>query len=181
MKRVTNFTDKTGSRPILSCVNFNSDGSIIATNSHILIKLSDYHTNKNSFCFNPQTLEQYDQNYPNINNLISNDSLDNFKISYNEYSQILHFIKSTPKKEIVKLSVEKNILSLTNSLTSFNIDLPSISNKIEIHLDVKLFKIVMEAIVDLTSEINVNFNGSNKALIFNNENLTILLQPMRIS
>lgn len=106
MKHLKRAISKYESRPVLQCAHYGTDGSIVVTDSHRLIKIDNFHTHEESFNLNLLTMELNGDNYPDTNNIIPK-------------------IEDMPTKLTVSLgALKRALLSLkTNTGDFINIDM----------------------------------------------------------
>lgn len=102
-------------RPILQCVHYDADGSLVATDSHRLLCIKDFHDHKETFNQDIKTLEIKHDNYPDVSRLIPDKKIANLKIKVS-LSVLLRVAKSlkTQTSEVIKLEIKQNEIILTN-------------------------------------------------------------------
>ena len=70
MKHLKKAISHTGSRPMLECAHYDTDGSITVTDSHRLIRIENFHKNEEGFNLNLLTMELDEGSYPETSRLI---------------------------------------------------------------------------------------------------------------
>jgi len=115
------------SRPVLQCVNYNKDGAIYATDSHVAIKISDFHNNEGSFNFNLLTMEINDLTYPEVErNFEMTDIKAEINVDIDLLTKALKpFLISTIHTNCVDLIIKENLLVIkSKNLGGFKIEVP---------------------------------------------------------
>ena len=108
--------DNTGNRPVLGCINFSKDGNMVATNSHVLLKIEGTHKpTKHDLLFNlSQGVPMGDVNYPNTDRVIPDNSENTVTIKSDSFPVLILWLKALGKKELVSISMnDKNELVFT--------------------------------------------------------------------
>lgn len=89
------FVAKTETRPILNYVNHGVDGSIIATDSHRILRVNGIHGFKENYLVNPKTFNMAKGQYPDVEKLFNKDDyILNFSLNKDQIKMWLQMFKS---------------------------------------------------------------------------------------
>lgn len=116
-------------RPLLQCVNYNENGSIYATDSHVAIRISDFHEHEKEFNLNLFTMEIKEGFYP-ASNLDKNLEITKLSAEINVDINLLvkalkPFIDKTSFTNCVDLIIKEKLLVIkSNRLGEFKIEVP---------------------------------------------------------
>lgn len=137
-RALKNAASQSSTRPILQCVHYDPDGSITATDSHIMLRLDSMHSLKQPFNLNLQTFKEIDEAYPDTLHLITDkkENPTSFQIDLKNIVAALSFLKAL-KDEVITLEPlaknQKGIILKTKTqsyllpVEEFNGDLKKIS------------------------------------------------------
>lgn len=67
MKKVVSHFE---ARPVLQCVNYNKNGNLYATDSHVAVRVNGFHDGQNEFSFNMFSMKVTDATYPDVERLM---------------------------------------------------------------------------------------------------------------
>jgi DNA polymerase III sliding clamp (beta) subunit (PCNA family) len=101
-----NVINKRADRPMLNCLHFDQDGSITATDSHVLLRLSNTHNLKTNFNLNLLSFTQDVGAYPETSKLIPDTYESAFTLNQKDIDEILTFLKPLKGDNRVKLVIE---------------------------------------------------------------------------
>lgn len=136
-KTVSNYD----SRPILKCVNYNKNGNLYATDSHVGLKVEDFHELKEDLNIDVFTMKINDSKFPEIENLFSIDK-PTAELTVNIQmliKAIKPFVEKAFPDEVVTLKTENKEL-IISSRSSFlkdlktNVAINDIEGDVEISL-----------------------------------------------
>lgn len=180
MKYVTDFTHKKVTRPVLEGIFFSKTGEVMATNSHIAIKVSDINTSKVEMILHPKTLEQLEGQYPNLSRLFPEKSGNtNFKVKQELLPQLITYFKANKDRQVdIVVSAEELIMEVDKVKTSIPIELSG--EQLVIHVNASYLLIVFEMFKSETNQdLTVSMYGSVKPFTVQAENITTLITPIR--
>lgn len=114
-KHLKKTASKSLSRPVLRCVHYSNDGSIVVTDSHRLLKINNFHEHQESFSMDLWTMELSTKNYPDTNRLLPKreDASTTVKISLSALLRATTALKVS-SDEIVVLEVKDKIITIKN-------------------------------------------------------------------
>lgn len=182
MKYVTDFTSKTGSRPVLEGIFFSETGEVMATDSHIAVKVSDINKSKVNMVLNPKTLEQIEGQYPNLSRLFPDKTGDSeFKVSQELLPQLITYFKANKGKQVdIDVKKEELVMDADNVKTSIPINLTG--DELTIHANVTYLLTVFEMFKSETKQdLNVNMYGHLRPFTVAADNITTLITPIRVN
>lgn len=70
-KAVSNFD----SRPALKCVQYNKNGNLYATDSHVAVRINNFHDGSNEFTLDISTMEIGQHSYPDVERLMKVENI----------------------------------------------------------------------------------------------------------
>lgn len=182
-KHLINFTDKKASRPVLSAINFNSDGNLYATNSHIAIKVVGHNSSKVNMSLNPNNLKQLETEYPNVNRLfpdIENCSTK-FSLKHSELTGLINFLK-VHKKEVLKLTADENEHELQFELSGmeYKVDADVYGEGIQLYMSAEYLLINLQTFeTEVNSDVLVGIMSAVKPIIMKSAHIETLITPIR--
>ncbi len=106
-------------RPILKCVHFDKDGSISVTDSHRLLRISDFHSHKEEFNQDLSTMMLLDGNYPDTSRLIPKKFSTEITISLSVLIRIMKAL-GTSSEECVHWKLLEHKIIFSNQSDKFN-------------------------------------------------------------
>lgn len=106
-------------RPILKCVHFDKDGSISVTDSHRLLRISDFHSHKEEFNQDLSTMMLLDGNYPDTSRLIPKKFSTEITISLSVLIRIMKAL-GTSSEECVHWKLLEHKIIFNNQSDKFN-------------------------------------------------------------
>lgn len=111
------------SRPLLQCINYNKNGSIYATDSHTVIKVSDFHQLENDLNINLYTMEVVDGYFPEMERFINMPNVTTeINIDINMFTKA---IKAFPSGFVVTLVIKDKTLTMkSQGFDGFKIEVP---------------------------------------------------------
>lgn len=101
------------SRPILNCVHYDEDKSIIVTDAHRLLKINEFHKNKNGFNQDMKTMKIVEDKYPETERLIPKEFRTEITISLAVLIRIMKAL-GTSNWEGVKWSLGEDKIIFAN-------------------------------------------------------------------
>lgn len=182
--------DTTGNRPVLSCINFDKDGSMVATNSHVLLKIEGTHQpTERDLLFNPvQGVPMEGVNYPNVDRIIPDNSTNTVTISSDSFPALVVWLKALGKKELVNISAsDKNELVFTsdsNPAINYSVDYDSnYTGKLDtlnISVNASYLLTGLQLYKDVNADcVTFGFSGNVRPLTMVCDQFTYLIAPIR--
>lgn len=110
LKRAASSLD---SRPILKAVHYDVDGSISVTDSHRLLRISDFHSHKEEFNQDLSTMMLLDGNYPDTSRLIPKKFSTEITISLSVLIRIMKAL-GTSSTECVRWELLEHKIVFSN-------------------------------------------------------------------
>ncbi|WP_414838898.1 hypothetical protein [Carnobacterium sp. TMP28] len=114
-------------RPLLQCVNYNKNGSFYATDSHVLVKVADFHEHSTEFNLNLSTMEVNENFYPDWERLVTfKDITTEIAVDIDLLTKALKtFNDKSLLNNVIDMDIKDKIMSLTSqSLPDFKIEIP---------------------------------------------------------
>lgn len=176
------------SREVLTGFHYRSDGSVEATNSHILMRLLHMTSGGIDLVINPQTLETIPRTYPDTDRLIPKQHRTTFKLSGNQCQDLFDYTKQFKQNkgaEALEMKYDENGLKLRagNGLKLVIEDIALNGDPGQILVQARYLKIVTDFLRDnIPDNLTVTWKlGSplHPILISNDVSFEILLTPMR--
>lgn len=181
-------------RPLLQCLHFDKDGSAVATDSHVLLRIDDFHQLSQPLNLNLKTFIAEDGDYPEIKRLIPESFDFELRVDSDELADALPVItgmtKTRDKQALATLrwDVENRKLMITSGQVSLNI--PAIQtddSSYDTDTDVLATinpKYLAQAIEFYTQvaevpEVIFGFNGALRPIVINYQTATYLVTPVR--
>lgn len=189
-KVVSNFD----SRPLLQCVQYHKDGSLYATDSHVAVRVSDFHDGQNEFLLKLQTMEIIDAtHYPDVGRLIKVETINcEVEVHIGLFIKAIKpFIDKNSFVSSVKMTIKDKILTLTSGDSGdFKVELPleDVEGEIEISANpeyvLQALEFMRDAALGMPSEkkkstVNVKFGSPIRPFWFSLENYDYLVTPVR--
>ncbi|MBO1097309.1 hypothetical protein FQS90_12345 [Enterococcus casseliflavus] len=104
------------SRPALQCVQYHEDGSLRATDSHVMLRINDFHTIEQTLIQNVRTLEFKDLKYPDTDShFVKKNNPNKLRISLSVFKRILTALKEGSFSNIVTLHLNPEKVEITNN------------------------------------------------------------------
>ena len=124
LRDLKDFIDKKGNKPILSCVHFSKDGSITATDSHVLVTIRDYHKLTEDFNLNLVYFNQDTDTYPDTEHLLQlNPGTVEYTIKGGTINSVVTWLKNHKKYNThIKITMVDNKLVLSTDNDSIMLD-----------------------------------------------------------
>ena len=182
IKHFTNITPKkVGARPLLNCINFNSDKKMITvTDSHRLLAVYDDSVTT-SFNLNPNTLELNNDKYFQIDRLIPEKQALN--VSKTAFTKTQIPVLRALKETIIKHSFDQNTWTVTaDNLTIMQIELHDNNNEPQdIYMNAKYFLHFLDFAVNAvqTDTIYVSYSNPIRPVCFSSNEFDYLITPIR--
>ena len=182
LKHFTNITPKKESaRPLLQCINFDSDKKrITTTDSHRLLTVYDDSVTQ-SFNLNPNTLELNDAEYFQIDRLIPEKQAVN--VSRSAFTKTHIPVLRALKEDIIKHSFDQNTWTVSaDNLTIMRIELNDNNNDPqEIYMNAKYFLHFLDFAVNAaqTDKIHVSYSSPIRPVCFSSNEFDYLITPVR--
>ena len=187
--------DNTGNRPVLSCINFSKDGNMVATNSHVLLKIEGTHQpTDHDLLFNLfQGVPMGDVNYPDTDRVIPDNNKNTVTIQSDSFPALILWLKALGKKELVNISVSANgdlvFTSDSNPAIKFVIDSNGYNtgnlDQLNILINANYLLIGLQLYRDINAEyILMGFSDSLETINLRpitlvSEQFTYLITPLR--
>lgn len=186
---------KDDARTALQCLHFDKDGSVVATDSHVLLRIEEFHNLNQSLNLNLKTFLENDlDHYPETKRLIPESFDFELRVDSDELADALPVItgmtKTRDKQALATLSwdVEDRKLMITSGQVSLNI--PAIQtddSSYDTDTDVLATvnpKYLAQAIEFYTQvaevpEVTFGFNGALRPIALTYETATYLITPVR--
>lgn len=98
---------KANGRESLRYVHYDKDSSINATDSHVLLRIDNFHAYKHSVNLNPYDMTLGEDDYPDVKRIIPEEdkSLIHVSMSYSAIKGMLAYLKAYPKREYLNISI----------------------------------------------------------------------------
>ena len=182
-RNILPFTAAKDSRPILKGICYDSDGSLVATNSHIAIQVKGVHSFKETMVIDPRSLEQIEGAYPNINRLIPTEGDWRLHLLLSEMKQLYDMVK-TFRKEHVTITLDQSRLELSiNELTFelFTKDKLRNEESITFTLSVQYLMNGLKVFIDEGLDIDWLINHPLRPSLMSAAHINVLITPIRTS
>ena len=184
-RNILPFTAAKNSRPILKGICYYSDGSLVATNSHIAIKVKGVHSFKDTLVIDPRSLEQIDGTYPNIDRLIPIPTEGDWLLHLTvlEMKQLYDLVKPFKKQHVTITLKDSHIQMSVNDLTFdlFTKDKGNNEDAITFSLSAHYLISGLKVFIDEGLDIDWLIRDPLKPSLLSASNIKVLLTPMRIS
>lgn len=92
-KHAKNFVQTDGKRPILECIYYQEDGSVVMTDAHILLHVKEAHDYQQSVAKHYVTGKVNYSDYPNLNNMLSLPYSNEFTLNMKKIAPYLETLK----------------------------------------------------------------------------------------
>jgi len=92
-KHSKNFVQSDGKRPILEGIHYRGDGSVVMTDSHILLHVKDAHDYQQPSVKHYVTGRVIDGDYPNLNNMLNIPYSNEFTLNMKKIAPYLETLK----------------------------------------------------------------------------------------
>lgn len=115
-KALKNAIAKSGEREILQCVHYDEEGYILVTDSHVLLKLDNFHDFKHSFNLNLYQMTLNKEAYPAVAEHIiprKEDATLHIGLNYLKVVQLYNTLKDYLKEDWVSLDIKQDYLEVT--------------------------------------------------------------------
>lgn len=114
-KHLKKTASKSLSRPVLRCVHYSNDGSIVVTDSHRLLKINNFHEHQESFSMDLWTMEISTRDYPDTSRLFPNKENASTKVKVS-LSALLRAVTALKigSDEIVLLDIKEDSVTINN-------------------------------------------------------------------
>lgn len=183
------------SRPILQCLHFDKDGSAVTTDSHVMLRINDFHNLSEPLNLNLKTFTAEDGDYPETARLVPKDYDFQLSVKADDLAEALPVItgmsKSKDKSTLATLAwdVDEHELRITSGLLTLNI--PAVITYGLTPKGKKLYelatvnpKYLAQAIefytqVTVTPRVSLGFNGALRPIALTYETATYLITPVR--
>ena len=181
------------SRPALQCLHFSEDGSVIATDSHVLLRIEDFHHLKQDFNLNLKTFGECDENYPDTSRIIPKSYQYQFHAKTSDLIDVLPIIKGMAKLKsandpaVLKWENDNETLTIAggeNNLVTVHIPIV-VQNRSSDPLEVSFNAEYMAQAIEFftqalpTDEVIFNFNASLTPFSLTAQKATYLITPIR--
>lgn len=196
-KHLVKFTSKQASRPALTGIRVDNDGTLTATDAHVLIRLPNHFAKglEDGTIIDPKTLKVIQANYPATANLIPDESKAEvvMDISPKLADQIFNVLKGVAKDDLISFQVAKHTdvlsieildeISKVKQTALFKVSREKDNRAIDACFNPTFLRQVMDAVRDLTvSDCKLYFYSSDRPILLSQKgNFDILLTPVRKS
>ncbi|WP_416353908.1 hypothetical protein ACNAN0_03790 [Agrilactobacillus fermenti] len=185
-RALKNATSQSSTRPILQCVHYDPDGSITATDSHIMLRLDSMHSLKQPFNLNLQTFREEDGIYPDTLRLIPDNKTNSasFLLSAADITDVLGFLKAL-KTEVVTLAKADAGLTLKTKTQEYLLsiqDFKGALKKLSVTAN-NLFKCLQfysDYLSGAQDKVRVSYYGDLSPVLFESKQATIVVTPVRV-
>lgn len=182
--------DTTGNRPVLGCINFRRNGSMVATNSHVLLKIEGTHQpTECDLLFNlTQGVPMEGVNYPDVDKVIPDNNDNSVDILSDSFSTLILWLKALGKKELVNISVngKKGLVftSGSNPAIKFSVDTIGLYTgnfeDLNILINANYLLIGLQLYKDINADcITFGFGGNMRPMTMVCDQFTYLIAPFR--
>ncbi|TFI60481.1 hypothetical protein CKN63_13595 [Carnobacterium divergens] len=132
MKHLKRVARVNKNRPMLSCVNYNKNGSLYATDTHRVIAVDGFHNYGNDVNINVRTLEINDERFPDISRIIPSTDNGQVKLLTEDLFEISKLFKKYNVENPVRLVITKNEITFSDRRFSISVPILSCNGGIEI-------------------------------------------------
>lgn len=181
-KAFKNIVKGVKARPVLQCLHFSADGSIVATDSHRLLQIRDFHNLDTDFNFDLLAFKSIDGDYPETDRIIVKNSDYEVFIRNTDLAALYPLLKGLSKVQSVDLTFREDQLTVStdNLETSTPIKAENIAGvytvnpKYLLHM-VEFYKDYQSPEID----IKVMLRGPLAPFAFCADKAIYMLTPMR--
>lgn len=187
---------KDDARTALQCLHFDKDGSVVATDSHVLLRIEEFHNLKQNLNLNLKTFLENDlDHYPETKRLIPQSFSFQLRISSDDLADALPAITSMAKARDKQVTaslgwdVDARKLTVTSGLVTLNIPAVisyGLTPKGETHptlaaVNPKYLAQAIEFYTQVTEvpEVSFGFNGALRPIAITYQTATYLVTPVR--
>ena len=191
-KHLKKAVSKFSTRPILQCINYSKDGNLYATDSHVAVKISEFHSNPTDFTLNIFTMSPEDcTNYPDVGKLFE---LENISCEMSVHigtllKSVRPFIVKNQFANAIKMDIKNKSIALTKTgWDAYKIEMPleDCEGEISISVNAEYLINALEFVNDAINEkkynnglVNVKFTTKNRPFKLSVENYEYLITPVR--
>lgn len=194
IKVADKFVSKNGLRMMLQLIQHKEDGSLVATNSHHMIKIKDAHGFKEEFLVNAKSLEFAKGQYPDTERILEETPKTIIRLNQQQVKIWLQMHKSMNQMNKIKNFNQNNLLmTIAQDEINFEIKDQEVSFKLpfeEINLDAEVDKVAyqieymrnaLEAHVVLQStEVLIKLSSAMRPIALDNEkDVQTIVLPVR--
>ena len=125
MRDLKGFIDSTEIRPILSCLHFDKDGSITATNSHVLVHVDNWHHLNKDFNLNLLYMTEDQGRYPDVKRIIPSDAgVVQYTIAGAGLADVVRWVKGNKaggNDNLVKITLDNEVMKFSSAVSSVTV------------------------------------------------------------
>lgn len=179
-KHILNHVSKHESRPILTGVNVTEEGHLVATDSHVLLRLLNHLPKGYPMTFNPKTLKVLAGAYPDTSRLIAKNFDVTFELSYEEITRVYEFAKGL-KKDAIRITGKNQSLEFKGLQSQTTMTIKDIDADVNILLQAVYVKNAFDFLRDnTTTSVFVGYQSGNRPILFKKEStFELLITPIR--
>lgn len=190
-KHLKKAVSKFSTRPMLQCINYSNDGNLYATDSHVAVKVSEFHSNPTDFILNIFTMMPEDGKYPEVGKFFE---FENISCEINVHigtllKSVRPFMTKTSFSNLIKMDIKNKAVVLTkDGWPDYEIKMPLEDCEGEMLLSVNVDYLInaLEFMNDAINEKKFNngcaivkFTTKNKPFKFVFEKYEYLITPVR--
>lgn len=170
-------------RPLLTGICYDSDGSLVATNSHIAIQVKCVHSFKETMVIDPRSLEQIEGTYPNIDRLIPipTDGDWVLHLTVSEMKQLYDLVKPFKKQHVTITLKDSHIQMSVDDLTFdlFTKDKGNNEEVIAFTLSAHYLIAGLKVFIDEGLDIDWFIRDPLRPTLMTAANIKVLITPIR--
>ena len=180
---------KDNNRPILQAIHFDKDGSLTATDSHVLLRINSAHSLEKDFNFDlAHFTESKDGDYPETKRLIPITFEQELRLNPAEFHEILPTLKAMKYEQPVKIRnvPGKSILEISSEISAVKLNYTGAPVSDKAIIDITVNPIYLTNMLDFYSwycpkgvNLNLGYSGSLRPMAFQALDATYLITPIR--
>lgn len=112
-------------RPLLQCVQYNRNGNLYATDSHVAVRVNNFHDGQNEFNLHLPTMEIKDGQFPDMERIMQmNEIKCEIEVVIPTFmNAIKPFIDKSTLSPVVKMTIGNNLMILESGNYGYSEDL----------------------------------------------------------
>lgn len=189
LQKVAN--EKLIARPILQNALYETDGTVSVTDSHRLIRVSNYHELKNRTLVNLSSLQvaiDEKEQYPRLERLLPREFNGEYDVKVSDLKALVRLdVGNKNKNASMKVDNDKNVLIFTLENTTYNIDISTMRKKnddkdFEIYFNATYFADMARMIKDVCGDydtVTLSFVSKVRPFLATCGNIEYLITPVR--